>query len=229
MIDTIFNSMEQYLIVDAELTDNRNVPDREAIKTEERRLLRTLDDLGIDKYLFLQNRRYVITEYVEELFEYIRLYFQERYHDQLKGKKFSEISQRDLVEVRVRLLDALYSLEMDPNSVKEAVEKYEKVTKCPVITSRVSFSALTVEAVNYWKEDYEDIFDKIEWDQFTALLEDHYRHDFRSNFIEFTLNLLKDFAKAHGKELPEESYGLPEIPAGISSDSPSTKTDNQSE
>lgn len=229
MKDIRFNSMEQYLITNAELADELNSPDRDAIKTEERRLLKALDDLGIDKNLFQKERRYIITKEVEELFEYIRLYFRKHYRKQLRSGEFSQIPQTDLVEVRIRLLDALYSLEIDSKSVIETVEKFEMVTNCPDFLSKFSFRALTKEVVEYWKESYRDVLDWAEWDVFSKELEDRYTYEYRPKLFMFALELLKKFAKDHGKELPEESYGLPEIPAGISSDSPSTKTDNQSE
>lgn len=184
--------------------------DRDYIRVEERRLQHICDLLGIDFKLFKckDTDRYYINTDVADLFDYILNYFMLKHQKEVKQKRFEDISTEHLVELRVRLLSALYSIGLDGKAVQKEMETYERFTDCPASYDNLDISELTQEAIDYWKDFYSSDLTRSEWDRFAQEVQNNYWDIWRPRFINFTLNLLKSFFTDNGKEFQDKDPGV---------------------
>ena len=111
--------------------------------------------IEIESFYDSDQKKYIITYKVKVLFNFLLKISEQTYGREIKAHAFSHIQNDDLITIRYKLLDALYSLDMDEEKVKKIVMKYETTTGCPAIREYHSYSRLTMETVQYWREGRE--------------------------------------------------------------------------
>lgn len=130
---------------------------REFIRSEERTLIASLAKIGIDISAFKRNRRYYVTDAVADFLNYFLDYFFRAYASQITVGAFENIPKDSLIELRIRLIKALYSLEDSQDDIERVVKKFESETGCPASFFAQQTSSFTVDMIDYLKATQPDM------------------------------------------------------------------------
>lgn len=173
--------------------------DRTHTKVELRQLERLCKRHGIDLTLFkAQDKNYIITYEVASLFRYL---LDNDKKEQMVGKSKEAIKKKieiippnftelQLVYIRRLYIEALWSLNMKSEEIRNNVKLFNSKIKTPPYYTDIYKNELVIDAFEYLKESYN--MDDEMWGNFIDVLQFDYQYTWRVKFLNYSESLLND-------------------------------------
>lgn len=225
----IYKSLEAFLFQNSPegSEDDYKTHDRNPIQYYRRHLEGTLAKLGIDIQLFNREKSFYITQDVSDLFLLVLKSFDNDIDmlKRLQNEETARLYHPQLIELRNCLAYALESIKTPLEDFIQALLSFEKATNCPPLWSFVPHTNIVTEAVNYWKEDweqaeqtdykiqwsdvnwadYKEQLPDFQWIDFTRDIEYDFRDFWRPKFIEYVGEELHKRLQALKEEIPQDN------------------------
>ena len=225
----IYKSLEAFLFQNSPegSEDDYKTHDRNPIQYYRRHLEGTLAKLGIDIQLFNREQSFYITQDVSDLFLLVLKSFDNDIDmlKRLQNEETARLYHPQLIELRNCLAYALESIKTPLDDFIQALLSFEKATNCPPLWSFVPHTNIVTEAVNYWKEDweqaeqtdykiqwsdvnwadYKEQLPDFQWIDFTRDIEYDFRDFWRPKFIEYVGSELRKRLQALKEGIPQDN------------------------
>lgn len=225
----VYKSLEAFLFENFSkgLEIDYKTHDRNPIQRYRRHLEGTLAKLGIDIQLFNREKSFYITQDVSDLFLLMLKSFDNDIDmlKRLQNEETARLYHPQLIELRNCLAYALESIKTPLEDFIQALLSFEKATNCPPLWSFVPHTNIVTEAVNYWKEDweqaeqtdykiqwsdvnwadYKEQLPDFQWIDFTRDIEYDFRDFWRPKFIEYVGRELRKRLQALKEGIPQDN------------------------